>query len=134
MLGNLSAWLTGARSAICTGCAVAAFCLPVGYCAGRDAAKSRADAERAAASVQALNTARTADEVAGVARVNDALEGAAQQEELTDAISTVPDTLPDDTRVALGCERLRRAGTDTAAIPACTGPDRSDGAQAAPAR
>jgi hypothetical protein len=131
---NLSALFDGPVGALVTGAAVAALCLPLGYCAGQDAARSRAAAERSAANVEALNTARSADEAAGVARVNDALKGAAQQEELLDAIQTVPDVAPDDVRVALGCKRLRAAGTPATAIPAVCGPTGGDGAQAAPAR
>lgn len=120
--------------AILTGLAAVALCLPVGYCSGFQAAKNRADAERAAASVQALNTARSADEAAAVARVNDALDVAANEGKLTDAIQGVPDTLPDDTRVALGCQRLRASGTNSADLPAVCRSGSGDGTQAVPVR
>ena len=104
--------------------------LTLGYAKGSSAARAKADAERAAANVVAITTARNADEVAAVERVDAALTIAKQKEDLTDAIASTPDTAPDAVRVALGCERLRQAGTLDADLPAVCGREGAGGAEA----
>jgi len=106
--------------------------LTLGYAKGSSAERAKADAERAAANVVAITTARNADEVAAVARVDAALTIAKQKEELTNAIASTPDTAPDALRVRLGCERLRQAGTPDADLPAICGREGAGGTQAAP--
>jgi len=106
--------------------------LTLGYAKGSSAARAKADAERATANVVATTTARNADEVAAVERVDAALTIAKQKEDLTNAIASTPDTAPDAVRVALGCERLRQAGALDAGVPAICGREGAGGAQAAP--
>lgn len=81
--------------------------------------RGRQEAARALANTEALKTARTADEVAAVNRVETALVIAQNQQELTNAVSETPDTLPDNVRVRLGCQRLRQAGAPEASQPPC---------------
>jgi hypothetical protein len=99
--------------------AVASLSFLLGQCDGRKSERARSDAARAEANVQAMKTNQVATEKAAEQRVKDATTVAAQEEELIDAIQTVPDTAPDAVRVRLGCERLRKQGTNTADIPAC---------------
>lgn len=126
------AWkaVTAAKASIITGIACVALCLPLGYCKGYEAATDKASAERAAANVTAMKTARTADQAAAVERVDDALANIKQETGLTDAIAQIPDTLPDPTRVALGCQRLRQSGATDATLPAACRPASGDGSQA----
>ena len=107
----------GAKQAILTGFAVAGLCLPIGYCAGRQAERHANDAARALANVEAMETAEQAGDAAAEDRVNDALNGERLKQELIDAISEVADSQPDAVRVALGCERLRKQGTSGADLP-----------------
>lgn len=91
------------------------------YWQGRSDGRLKADAERAVANVEAMKTNEAANANAAGARVTDAEQVLELKEELTDAVAEIPDDVPDDVAVALGCERLRRQGTDTTAIPACGG-------------
>ncbi|MET0364508.1 MAG: hypothetical protein ABW169_07620 [Sphingobium sp.] len=59
--------------------------------------------------LDAASAAREADTV----RIND------QVKETTHAIDKASDGAPSDAAVRLGCDRLRRAGRDTSAYPAC---------------
>ena len=77
-----------------------------------DAARQRANAE--ALTVDRAATAKAADE-----RLSDARTTSILKEDLTDAVSSLPDARPSDRRVALNCERLRQQGTDPATVPAC---------------
>jgi hypothetical protein len=95
----------------------AAFLL--GQCDGAKKERNRAAAARAEANVEAMKTNEGATATAADERMADAAQVDAQEERLVDAIQSTPDSRPDSVRVALGCERLRAAGTDTAAIPAC---------------
>lgn len=127
---NALSAVNSARAAIVTGLACTALCLPLGYCKGYEAAKSKAVSELALANVTAVTTARGADDVAAVERLGDALANAKQHEDLTDAISEVPDSAPDAVRVALGCQRLRATGRAEATLPAACRPAGSDGSEA----
>lgn len=91
------------------------------YWQGRSDGRLKADAERAVANVEAMKTNEGANANASEARVTDAEQVLELKEELTDAVAEIPDDVPDDVAVALGCQRLRRQGTDTTAIPACGG-------------
>lgn len=91
------------------------------YVTGRSDGRAKADAERAVANVEAMKTNEKANANAADDRVADAEQVLELKEELTDAVAEVPDDVPDTVAVALGCERLRRQGTDTTAIPACGG-------------
>ena len=106
-----------AKQAILTGFAVAGLCLPIGFCAGRQAERSANDAARALANVEAMETAEQAGDAAAEDRVNDALIAERMKQELINAISEVSDSQPDAVRVALGCERLRKQGTREADLP-----------------
>jgi hypothetical protein len=96
----------------------------LGQCDGKKIERSRADAARAEANVQAMKTNTVASELAAAERVNDALTVSKQEEELIDAIESTPDTAPDAVRVALGCQRLRAQGAAANSLPASCGPSR----------
>lgn len=89
--------------------------------ARRDRDAARTELSQAKADLALARTDAAAKERASVERQADVATVAAQTKELTDAIKTVPDTQPDAVRVALGCERLRRAGRSIAGISACGG-------------
>jgi hypothetical protein len=91
------------------------------YLQGRSDGRTKADADRAIANVEAMETDAEAQANAAEARVTDAEQVLELKEELTDAVSQIPDDVPDPVAVALGCQRLRAQGTDTTAIPACGG-------------
>ena len=93
-------------------------CLTLGYCRGRSDANAHCEAARALANTKALETNAVASDKAATAQVKDALRIKAHEEDLTNAISQVPDTAPDAVRVQLGCQRLRAQGTDPATLPA----------------
>lgn len=87
-------------------------CLPLAYCAGR---RSVGDP---AANVKTVETNRVARDNADLARAADSITILRHEQELSNAISQVPDTKPDAVRVALGCQRLRAQGTSEADLPA----------------
>lgn len=101
--------------------------LPLGYYEGKSAGKAKADAARNAANVEQLITDAEANAAASDQRVADALAIVQAREELKDAVAKVPDSVPDAARVALGCARLQRAGTNTADLAACRGSESSNG-------
>lgn len=123
MLGSIWSGIAAAKSAIATGAICIALCLPLGYCKGYEAATSKATAERALANVDAQKRAVSVADIAATERVVDALAAAKEEGSLTDAIADTPDGAPDSVRVALGCQRLRQAGTADADLPAvCRSP------------
>lgn len=65
--------------------------------------------------------AREADSKAADQRLRDAEAQREQERALTDAINNPKPGDSADPHVRLDCERLRRAGQNTAAIPACGG-------------
>lgn len=107
---------------VLTALLVAGMCLPLGYCKGQSAERARNAAARAEANVQAMRTNNAAQEAAATEALADAAEVSAHEEGLIDAIQSTPDGAPDAVRVALGCERLRRAGADTATLSECARP------------
>lgn len=129
-LTSLISSISGARSAILTGLAVAGLCLPLGFCAGHRTASAKYEAARVLASAKAIEIDAHSKETASAERVQDVLAISKKEEELIDAIQSVPDTAPDRVRVALGCQRLRQAGTSEAALPVVCRPGSRDGAQA----
>jgi len=96
-------------------------CATLGYCEGRRAGMAAADVAIQRANVKALERNAAASEKASAERVSDAEEVIQIKKELEDAVAQIPDSVPDAHAVALGCERLRRAGRDTSSIPACSG-------------
>lgn len=102
---------------------IAAAVLPMvfllGQCDGRKSERARQAAARAEANVEALKVDQGARDAAAERRVIDATQVNQNEERLIDAIESTPDEAPDAVRVRLGCERLRTAGEDTAAIAAC---------------
>tara|TARA_R110000868_G_scaffold32613_1_gene118685 strand:- start:1788 stop:2162 length:375 start_codon:yes stop_codon:yes gene_type:complete len=114
--------ISGARSAIVTGLAVAGLCLPLGYCKGHADAALKYRAEKALVTAKALETDAHARDAADRSRVADALQISNHEKDLVDAISNVPDDAPDRVRVALGCQRLRGQGTAESDLPAICRP------------
>lgn len=99
-------------------------CLTLGYCQGKEAAERKFEAARVLANVTTLKVDGASKEVAAnERRVDDNLVNA-HKEELLDAIADIPATVPDPVRVALGCKRLRDAGTSESVIPAECGSGR----------
>lgn len=78
-----------------------------------------ADAARQRANADALTVDRAATATAADERLTDARTTSILKEDLTDAVSSLPDARPSDRRIALNCERLRQQGTDPATVPAC---------------
>lgn len=111
--------IVAAKSAILTGVAVAAICLPLAYCQGLSAGKAKAAASAAVATVEVMKVDGNAKEVAAIERRKDDAAIAAKNEELIDAVADLPDAVPTVRRVARGCAQLRNQGTDTSGIPAC---------------
>lgn len=91
----------------------------LGQCDGRRSESARQDAARAAANVEVVKKDGDAKTVAATERATDTILTDQKHKELIDAVQTAPDSAPDAARVRLGCERLRQAGRDTTAIPAC---------------
>lgn len=98
---------------------VAGPCFMLGHCHGIDAEKERTKAAVAVATVEVMKVDGNAKEVAANERLSETVAIAERKEQLTDAVSSLPDSIPSVRRVALACARLHAQGTDTASIPAC---------------
>lgn len=94
---------------------------PLAQCSGKRIGRQEMQSAIDRANVQALREKARADELAAQQRLTDTIAVSRQEEDLRDAIASTPDSAPDATRIALGCQRLRAAGTDTSRIPACAG-------------
>lgn len=92
------------------------------YRAGVHDERARAELALEQANRRFLEQKARADQLAADRRLADTVAVNRQEKELLDAIEDTPDSAPDATRVALGCERLRRAGRDTSRIAACRRP------------
>jgi hypothetical protein len=90
----------------------------LGQCDGKRTEAVRQEALRAKAVVEAIGKNAAAQEKAAEERATDKEVIDQKQEDLLDAIKTVPDTQPDAVRVALGCQRLRAQGSRDADLPA----------------
>src|SRR5688500_11082499 len=73
------------------------------YVKGRSDGRAKADADRAIANVEAMKTNESANANAAEARVTDAEQVLEMKEELSDAVASIPDDVPDPVAVALGC-------------------------------
>lgn len=99
---------------------VGAFAVALGlYAKGRSDQAKREKARDAIAVAEAIKSDTKADAVATASQVRAAEVQAAKEKELTNAVAAIPDDVPDDVAVALGCARLREAGVRTSDIPAC---------------
>lgn len=76
------------------------------------------DRHDAAVNLDAERKARGADNAAAGARVEDARANDEQERAYDEAIQAAPGGAPAPAAVSLGCERLRRAGTIDADLPA----------------
>lgn len=121
-LANIWAAIVAAKTAILAGVIVFGLTLPLGYCKGSSDANARHEAARLLANVKALQMDAEAGTQASEERVIDALAVDDLEEDLLDAISEIPDTVPSLVRVSAGCERLRAQGTAEPDIPAVCGP------------
>lgn len=72
-----------------------------------------------AVNLEAEKGARGADAKAADQRASDAATNREESDDYAKAISSAAPSAPDDAHRRLACERLRRAGQDPAAIPAC---------------
>ena len=98
---------------------VVALALLLAYCSGRDDGKDAVNQQIDKANVEVLNRDAVAKARANEDREAEHAKQLEAKKELIDAVNKTPDTLPDPARIALGCERLRRQGTDTTIIPVC---------------
>ena len=89
------------------------------YLRGRADSARQEEARDAVALAEQLKLDTRAKEEAAGTRLQDALAVVQTKKELTDAVAAIPDTVPDPVAVRLGCERLRRQGTDVSKVPAC---------------
>jgi hypothetical protein len=96
-----------------------ALALALAYCSGRGDGKDAINQQIDKANTKALERDAAAGEKATADREAEHAKQLEVKKELVDAVNKTPDTLPDPARIALGCERLRRQGTDTTIIPAC---------------
>lgn len=104
----------------------------VGSCNGYANGKQAMETALAKANADYLQQKARADEAAATQRLTDTIAVNRQEQELRNAIASTPDTAPDAVRIALGCQRLRAAGTSAASLPAvCRS---SSGAQAGSSR
>lgn len=105
---------------------------PVARCDGVRDERSAGVARLEKANRAFLEMKARADELAANQRLTDTVAVNRQEQELRNVVAQTPDSLPDASRIALGCERLRRAhGAGSAALPAVCRP--GGGAQAGPA-
>lgn len=74
----------------------------------------------AAVTDKTLRTDTKAKEEASERRSEDAISIGEAKKGRDDAIRKAPEGRPDDARNRLNCERLRRQGTDTSGLAACT--------------
>lgn len=105
---------------LAAGAALGAFlCFPLATCHGEHIGAQRAALALAQANAKALQQQQRADALAANQRITDTLTVNHQEQELRNVIVSTPDSLPDATRIALGCERLRRAySSHPTSIPA----------------
>src|ERR1041385_7677445 len=94
----------------------------LGQCHGERSANAKNDAARAVANVETIQKDGNAKEVAANERLTDTVLTDAKHKDLLDAIQSAPDSAPDASRVAFGCQRLRQAGRDEASLPAACRP------------
>jgi hypothetical protein len=100
----------------------------LGQCSGARNANASNKAARAVANVAIIQQDGSAKEVAATERLTDTVLVDAKHKELLDAIQSAPDSAPDASRVAFGCQRLRQSGRDEASLPSVCRP--AGGAQA----
>ena len=115
-------FLATARTFLTGNCRWLAICAAVAAVAwlhGCSTGKDMVQARLAAANLKAEQEARRADSLAADQRLRDAKTIGEFDDALTEAIMSAPDGKPDPASVALGCERLRQAGTDISRITAC---------------
>lgn len=92
------------------------------FCSQR-AAQGERDRQEAQ-SARTERKASTGRENASAERLNDQSNLNRQRKATDDALSSLPDAVPSDRRVARHCLRLQRDGIDTGRFPECRGPDR----------
>jgi hypothetical protein len=95
----------------------------LGQCDGKHSERARNDAARAAANVETIQKDGNAKEIAANERLTDQALNDEHKKELLDAIQSAPDSAPDASRVAFGCQRLRAAGRDEASLPSVCRPE-----------
>lgn len=92
--------------------ALLAPCFLLGQCSGARNERAKVALAIEKANTKALETDATANDHASSTRVEDAVQNANTKKDLYDAIAKVPDSVPGPARVALGCQRLRKAGKE----------------------
>lgn len=97
----------------------------LGQCSGIKTGRAQMQHAVDVANTKVLQQQQRADTLAANQRLTDTIAVNHQEQELRNAIASTSDTTPDAVRIALGCERLRRAnGSHQAALPAVCRPGR----------
>ena len=98
--------------------------LSLGYCA-YDGNRDRRVTERLAnANADTFEITVAARDDLSAQTASDTKSNSNLERDLTNAVSPLPDARPSDRRIALQCERLRKAGTDVTHFSACVGAGR----------
>lgn len=84
----------------------------LGQCSGARNERAKLELAVEKSNTKALEVDATANDHASAARVDDAVKNTNMKKELYDEIAKVPDSVPGPARVALGCQRLRKAGKE----------------------
>lgn len=126
-LALIGGWFrTNPRNAVFIGVLLLILFVAIGlYMKGLSDANERNEAARAVEVAASVKIDGVADTEAEKLALKLAEEAAKKKEELINAVSKVPDTVPDDVAVRTGCIELCAAGTSVADLPACF-PSRED--------
>lgn len=89
------------------------------YVKGRSDNAKLERARDAVAVAEAVKVDGHADATATAAAQTAAAKRVTAEKELVDAVSKIPDDVPDAVAVEYGCVQLRQAGVSTADLPAC---------------
>lgn len=98
--------------------------LSLGYCAYDGRRDQRAAQRLASANADTFDVTVAGRDDLSAQTASDTKSNSKLERDLTNAVSPLPDARPSDRRIALQCERLRKAGTDVTHLPACVGAGR----------
>lgn len=133
MIATVIAFLRGNWKAIVLALLLAPAVYLLGQCSGVKTGRQQMQHAIDVANTKALEQQQRAATRAANQRLTDTIAVNHQEQELRNAIASTPDSAPDATRIALGCERLRRANSGHPTnLPAVCRPGRGVQAGAAP--
>lgn len=122
MLAGFAAWFSEIPKSIKIGfgiLVVVVLALVLVYCSGQHSGKSQIQHQIDKGNLKAEQINANAVSNSTEDRSITDTQLLEKKKELIDEVNKTPDTMPSAQRIAVGCERLRRQGTNTAAIPAC---------------